>query len=591
MIEEKISIVEQTPNTTNSIKTSTQPIQKTTNYLEGFIANSWNGGFLRPITFKKIFAGEIIENYQIKGIIRMLTPKVPTAQKVKTIFKCFFVPDSRIWDNANKYYAQKGSETTTKITKVPSTTSATNITSLQKFKTTPEEQNFWTSVTNTTLWRDSFTSGYYPRAFQGQSFIQNWSFPFTNIDIRPLRGYKAIYNDFLRHKVYDTELQEYKTDTLTDNEMKTIIPLSKIEPNITNKHFPKLWNDFIQRGKKQDSYYTNYRTSLEGMKTTIDPMYKDLQEHTEWQKLIAESRKQASNEQKRDIDIIQELRGSKPITDGQVQFLSMQTVGHNYTQVSQTSANTNNQITDEYQQLGATGAFSYTEFNINMLNYHEFKEDGYLHIIAQTTADTIFETAIDRTLLNINTTDEYRPELKELKDDVLKTRELSFITSNDINDKAIGFKRKWSEHFKLPNTINGDLTTEPIWNINIPDSFDDQNLPVTLSNNYLTKKEFQMFEITNSHHQAQTYNDKQQEEKWYNKKIWKDYTDLLINKNQAIELPLNQIFNPDPEDYNKQTDIWIQSQNQIFMLGSTNCITQLPLDENIKNDFKKIAEV
>lgn len=575
----KLSIIEQTPAGTNSIETKKPPVQKTKNLLEGYIANSWNGGILKPITYKRVLAGERIEHYSIEGIMRTLTPKVPTMQKLETTFKIFFVPNIRVWKNAEKYMAQKGGAIqTTDGQKIKSRPKQIGTFDLANQAILTEDTKFKINITDTDLWRDSFISSYIPRVYAGTEWNaggQETKLPMWDLDILPLRGFVAIYNDMLRHKAYEPPLDEYDNDEMQPYEWEKYVP----NGSDTSRKKLEILDTTMLRGRRKDSYYTNYSTQAEGVDNTVDPMYKDLLEHSEWQKKIAESMSEAKNEQKNDWDIVAEIRGAIPVRDGKVQFLGQKTIGMNYTQVSQTAYNANPDIEKEYQTLGQTGAYSYTEYNVNLINYHEFKEEGYIHVIAQTSADTIFETGIDRMLLNVNITDEYRPDLKDLKNDVLYEQESSTFLRDDGTDGQLttrGYKRKWSEYFKLPNCINGDLTSTPIYSTELK-----QTGEVCAKNPIQLKKEFQFFEQSDK----LTYYEIQDTPAAYIKRIWLDYTDVLINKNQAIQ---NEII----DDGNERTrnTLIVNGENQIFMLGIAKCITTLPLDESIKTDYKKWGE-
>lgn len=547
---EKISVVEQTPNRENSISNDKAKIPTTKNLLQGFYANSWNGGFIRPIAYKKIMAGEKIENLSLSGVMRMLTPKVPPIQGLKTVFKVFFVPNIRVWKNAEKYTAQKGGSSKTKITEVPNTDGL-------KIPNVPGAESKFIPITDTTIWRNSWISGYYPRIASGAKQETNTELNMPKLSILPLRGFKAIYNDFLRNKAIMPEMTEYLDDTVSSTEWGLLMP------NVTS------WNTgatyiFVPRGRKQDSYYTDWRTELEGVNNTISPMYTDLAQHTEWQKLIAESRSQVENEQLNDWEIVAKIRGSKPVTQGKVQFLAMKEVTMNYTQVAQTTYNANQTIQAEFQNLGQTGAFSYTEFSVDLLNYHTFQEEGYLHIIAQTTADTIFETGIERTLMNTKYDEEYRPDLIALKDDILYAGEIWSDYNTDKVKEVIGYKRRYSELFKAPNVITGDLTQRPIYENTTGSNTYDQPIPL--------KDYYQYFENTDTpvnRKDMYTY----------------DYTDYMINKNQAVENERTSAGGG-----SLATGIY-KGPNQIFMVAEANYIVDLPIDESIKKNYKKWGEV
>ena len=102
-------------------------------------------------------------------------------------------------------------------------------------------------------------------------------------------------------------------------------------------------------------------------------------------------------------------------------------------------------ISLNYQNLGQ-GAYSYTEIDIPLYQMVEFIEEGYVHITMQVTADTVFETGFERTGLNVGAMDIYRPDLKDLKNDVLYNIEKDGIRETNTTN-ITGFKRKFSEYF------------------------------------------------------------------------------------------------------------------------------------------------
>lgn len=319
--------------------------------LKGISASTWNGGICQPVAFKKIYAGTKIKNYNISGQLRSLTPLVPLTTKLTTTFKAFFVPNSRVWTNAEKFSAQKS--TSGGYTKQEPYVTANAITGTG---------NSALTLTDYIEWRDCIASGYYPRILTGTTGT------FLTIGGQmsglPLRGYVAIYNDYLRHKELDPEITEFKTDNISSEELK------KYRPTRTGGAL----NDAClkRRGKKRDNYYTNYRTSLVGQTTTKYPdgevfEGQTLENHIEWQKTIAEMRENAENAQLNDWEIIAKLRGSRVANQGKVQLIGEKSVGHNYSQVAQTVYNeaTPN---PEFQSLGTTGAYSFTEFSIDIIN-------------------------------------------------------------------------------------------------------------------------------------------------------------------------------------------------------------------------------
>lgn len=552
-------INEQSPATKNQITNEKPSIIKNANVLQGYFANSINGGHIKPITYKYVMAGEKHMEYRLQASIKMLTPLTPCYQRLKAVFKAYFVPNKRVWNNAEKFLSQKGGSTETKIKTIPNIGGL----SIPTIQIGTEQNNKNIGIFDTDIWRDSWANCYMPKYLTGLSGNDLETMP--EYSILPFRGFKAIYNDFERNKEYDEELLEFKGDTVTAQEINSIF-----FKNATNSI-----EKYIIRGKKQNSYYTDYRTELLGEETTepngnANGAMIDL---TEWEKRVAELRSQAENAQANDWDIIAKIRGSKKLSEGKVQLLGTKTVGLNYQAITQNTYNTNTGIKEEFQTMGTQGAYSYTEIDIPLYQMVEFNEEGYIHIIMQVTADTVFETGFERTGLNINYDDIYRPDLKDLKHDVLYQIEKDGAKSIKANQKKVdGFKRKFSEYFKLPQPIGGDMTsTEPYETVGQErDNFKGTEQQTKIQ----TNKTFQFFEV-----------DDRFTEEYASKKIWKDYTDILINKNMAIKQEEEQIGKPGEIDF-----IRIKGQNQVFFIGMATCVCSLPIDENIRKNYTTWGE-
>lgn len=552
-------INEQSPATKNQITNEKPSIIKNANVLQGYFANSINGGFIKPITYKYVMAGEKHMEYRLQASIKMLTPLTPCYQRLKAVFKAYFVPNSRVWNNAEKFLSQKGGSTETKIKKIPNLGGKT----IPQITTGSGNTAKTITLFDTDIWRDSWANCYIPKFLTGLVGANNEILP--EYSILPFRGFKAIYNDYERNKEYDSELQEFKDDEVTQAEMNSIF--------FKNDEIYGI--DSIQiRGKRQNSYYTDYRTELLGEETT-EPSGSGnsaLIDLTEWEKRVAELRSQAENAQANDWDIIAKIRGSKKLTEGKVQLLGTKTVGLNYQAITQNAYNTNTAIKEEFQTMGTQGAYSYTEVDIPLYQMVEFNEEGYLHIIMQVTADTVFETGFERTGLNINYDDIYRPDLKDLKHDVLYQIEKDGSRIIKTNLKAVdGFKRKFSEYFKLPQPIGGDMTTEGAYETKMtnPVTATGTNEATRIESN----KTFQFFEIDDRYTNS-----------YARKQIWKDYTDELINKNMAIREEEEKI---DAMNYDI---IRIKGQNQVFFVGMATCVCSLPIDENIRKNYTTWGE-
>lgn len=300
----------------NQIEHARNNVPTSFNKLKGYIGNSMNGGHYRTIHFKKIMAGEKHAAMRLRMNIQMLAPLTPTFQNLKMTVRAFFVPNSRVWTNAEKYTAQNGGSTTDKIKEIP------NLSGHSFGIISDSVGDYCTPTYNTTLWRDSLVSCYvprpgvyneyiYPQEQGAEEFIQSM----PKMSALPLRGYKAIYNDYLRNKEFDEEITEYKGDTVSYQEMQTYMP-----------QYEGLYGFKTGRAKRPDSYYTNYRTELQGFDVEYPPEEMDadqaLVNWMNWEQKFAEAKSQAENVQKNPWAVIAEMRGSKILTEGKVQKLA-----------------------------------------------------------------------------------------------------------------------------------------------------------------------------------------------------------------------------------------------------------------------------
>ena len=159
----------------------------------------------------------------------------------------------------------------------------------------------------------------------------------------------------------------------------------------------------------------------------------------------------------------------------------------------------------------------------------------------------------------------------EDKKDVLYAYELGTTMADnyDYFSQIVGFKRKYSEYFKMQNNINGDMTTENYREVENPGG-----AIINSGSVVETQKTYQFFE-TSAEYFDSAYGDKP-------KNIWQDYTDMLIDKNQASK--------NDKEFYEEQGEVRILGNNQIFMVGKCVCIADLPIDQSIKDNYTQWGE-
>lgn len=571
METEKISLNETSAPETNQVSERKGNPSRSRNLLQGVCANSWNGGYIKPIAWKRIMAGERIDTLRLKGFLRMLTPRVPAGSKLTTTFTTYFVPNRRVWTNWDKFIAQKGGSQSSKIQREPTLNGNTTY---LPYASPTAVSGGTIPITDTVFWRDCWASGYLPRFGTGAESSNAENIQIPSVSILPFRGFKAIYNDFIVHKELGDEsgtvgFTENLDDTVTSAETQDIIPGSQIP---SSGGSDGCYHDAKHtiRGRRRNNYFTDWRTTSTGAYTGNVPV-SDLMSHTEFQKQIAEARSQSENALKNDWEIVAELRGVRKAEQGRVQKINETSVGLNYTQISQTSYN--GTISDpNFASLGVNGAYSYTEFDIDVCRYEEFIEDGFLHVIVQTSADTLFETGIDRTLLNTTWDSQYRPDLKNLKQDTLIYAELG-TDASVVNQAQTSFmfKRKFSEYFKLPNAIAGDLTKKGYYGY-------DSTISSQTAFTFWHLSAFADIGVAG--------------ESNYQTKAWLDYTDWLINKNLAVASQIGGDDNASASIPSSSTNplTYVAGQNQIFMVAELEGVVDQPIDETIKNDFKWFGE-
>lgn len=267
------------------------------------------------------------------------------------------------------------------------------------------------------------------------------------------------------------------------------------------------------------------------------------------------------------------------MSEGKVQLIGQQTFNLNYSAITQNTYN-DAAYNEAFQVMGKQGAYSYTNVDIPVYAGYETVEEGYIHIIMTVSADTVFEYGVDRNELNVTPLSEYRPDLIGDKKDVLLEAERGtpYIDPGMTEEDIAGFKRRYSELFKLPNVVAGDMTNQNYFGImpsndgmiNIDDGIIDETYQLE------SQRTYQFFEMS-----AHNYLESYESNIVYPKKPWLDYTDLMINKNQAI---LNTVVRGMTTEGSYATCM-VEGQDQIFFVGKTTLIAELPVDPSIANNY------
>lgn len=568
----------QQPWQTNQIESQRPNVEKVPTVLSGYIANSMNGGHNRTIAFKKVMAGERHREYKMHLRIRTLTPQTPAYQNIKMTIRSYWVPNSAVWKNAEKYTAQKGGSTEEKIIEIPNYGG-------KKFPLIYSENYKVASYQHTTSFRDHWMSSYIPRVGYNEVYEEQnqeqAEKPLPAASILPLRGRICIYNYLERNKEYDTELPMFDGDQVSTQEWNSYLGLD------TNSITSRI--DIREmRARRDTSYYTDIRSEAQGQETDLAESFGKPNEETslltwmDYENKANELRQEATNAQKTTWQIISELRGSKKLDEARPSLIGQKTFRLQYSSVTQNTYNTNTDVREEFTVMGQQGAYSYTEIEVPCYAGFEAKEEGYIHIIATVSSDdTVIESAFDRNELNITPFDEYRPDLANQKYDVMYYAENGNIEAydDDIYYAVLGFKRKFSEYFRLPSVVAGDMTH--LWYRET--NLGTQNDVQLNGGRVITNSTYQLFE-------ADRFKEPLQEGegvKFY-KKFWKDYTDVQINKNLAIPAAIDA----ESDVFNEDQQFRIMGNNQIDLVGRCVLVAELPIENGneIKHNYTEWGE-
>lgn len=580
----------QMPATENQVETEQPKVKRSKAYpIIGKFSGSTNGGIARPVYYRRIMKNTIHQKTILDLFIQTLTPKTPVFHGLHGVIDVYWVPDTAVWEHADEFYAQRGGSTVQKITEMPNFGGK----KLDFIGDTNNEE--YTLITNTEQWRDCWISTYIPRL--GDSHKYYGEKPTISTIAMPkymalvTRGYPVIRNNYIRNKEYETEIVEYKTDTVSNEEWDSYMPHKMTYGVHTKKQY-----QIYSRNKKPDSYYTNYRTELQGYQIEKpDGTTNELLDWVQWENKIDMVRNSAEFAQDRDAVILAKLRGGI-VADilHKAKHICRRNFDINYNAVTQTTYNNSPDVTDkEFNAMGKQGAYSYTKIQVPLYGAEPFLEEGTIHVFLSTYADTAFEKGINRQMLNITPFDIYRPDNAE-KNDVMyqietSTEDLDIMNNTNLEIK--GFKRKFNELFAGNTVIFGDMTTTP-WYTTEWDTYGNlmndriaNGEAIRTNYTYQFNEQDERFLLNNDevfYNDPQTY--------WLKKEVWLDYTDLQINKNLAFKRPI-QVDNAAAQEGYAEV-VKVSGNNQFSFSGTILFMEQAPIEnaEEIANDFTKWGE-
>ncbi|MEM0174371.1 MAG: major capsid protein [Sulfolobaceae archaeon] len=410
--------------------------EKTTIKLEpGKSAITMQGNELIPIMWKEILAGEYIKEWKIDNLTRIITPLVPTMDKVFIRISAFFVPNTRVWKDAEKAQAAK------------------------------YDLDFENGKTPKTIPMIDIAPNVTQKDFYKFMLLQKYGIPNNlkntiNINVLPLRGYQAIYNDYIRNKDYEPALPEWN-DTIVSGTEKSRIrtPFDSASGDLDYRD-----GYLVRNGQTRKNYWTNIKRTVAGsaanenLNDEILNQTDNLFEHLDWETKFQELRQRADNANRNDWDIIAEMGGTAPVKTDRVEYLGDIEYELNYQQITQSAP-----VIDNSTPLGTTGSFSYTRANGTLFRHKEFKQNGYIHVLIQLNMDKYYESGVPRELLKINIDDIYRPGLAKTEYDIIYGAEISANGNVAVNiNDPIAYKPKWSEYKRLPILCSGEMQSETL---------------------------------------------------------------------------------------------------------------------------------
>lgn len=296
-------------------------------------------------------------------------------------------------ENADEFYAQRGGSTVEKIAEMP------NFGGKKLDWIGDKDNEEYTCITNTEQWRDSWISTYIPRV--GPSYKFYGELPNISTIIMPkynalvTRGYPVIRNNFIRNKEFESEIYEYKDDTVSDEEWKSYMP-NHSSYGIHQKTFAQIFS----RNKKPDSYYTNFRTDLQGFQLEKpEGTTNELLEWGQWENLIDVARSEAQYAQMRDVEILARLRGG-PVADilHKARHIARKEIDINYSAITQSTYNNSDEVQDkEFNAMGKQGAYSFTHVQMPIYEGKDsWKKVQYTYFSAVTQIQALKKALIDK---------------------------------------------------------------------------------------------------------------------------------------------------------------------------------------------------
>lgn len=398
-------------------------------------------GKLYPLSFMEILAGDTIENYSIDTITRILTPFVPTMDKVMIKISAYFVPHTRVWEKAEEIIADKASYDN----------------GISALGVGIPTYDFPRAHTLYNQFRDTLVARY---------GLANQSQTTTTINTLLMRGYRAITNDFIINKEYEAKYSEWNNNSVTTPEQTALTAYDADNGQYHNRDVY-----IVTECPTTRNYLTNIKLSIDE-ETYSDDNYPTggsgtQSQHLDWQSRFMKAKQDIANANKNDWDIIADMGGTQPVEADRVQYLGDVEYEMNYQQITQSAPEI-----DGSAPLGTTGSFSYTRATGTLFSHKEFRQHGFIHVLVSIFLDKSYEEATPKELLKSNNQDIFRPALAKKEIQFLYKAEVANVDGN-TNKETIAFQPAWAEYKRLPRIVTGEMRTKPLIKVPNPEGVDD----------------------------------------------------------------------------------------------------------------------
>lgn len=394
-------------------------------------AMTLQGGKEYPMMFKEVLAGEYIKEWKVDNITRIITPLVPTLDKVFVTIKAFFVPHTRVWKSAEKFLANKSSQGNLYID---------NKYDIPNY-TIPVAQTQYDMYRNTLAARYGLAN----------------SSADTKINLLLLRGYRAIINDFVINKEYETPTIEWNDDTPTVTEQ------TAVDGYNTTTGARTLYAYYVEASQTRKGYLTNIfkspNASLPVLSSFANGTNSDAAQHLSWEQRYKQAKQSVLNANKNDWDIIAEMGGTEPVINDRVQLLGELDYELNYQQITQSAPEIDNS-----SPLGTTGSFSYTRADGTLFSHKSFQQHGFIHVLITVQIDKGYEEGTPKELLKSKVDEIYTPSLAKKEIQLIRSAEIVNVSGVTVGETA-AYQPPWAEYKRLPRLITGDMRTKKLTKI------------------------------------------------------------------------------------------------------------------------------